>query len=279
MNRALPRWAGDNDKIGGIIITTTLKEIKLAMYGGGVNSTAMLILLTEQGHTMDYVLFADPGGERPDTYEYIKMFSDWLVAHNQPAVTVIKPLLPKQVFDKTLEGECLRLKTLPGLAFGRRSCSVKWKVKPVDRFIRNNISTNGQKITKYIAFDADETQRVCRARKLSAQGYDVVFPLHDAQEITRGKCIDIIAHAGLSVPPKSSCFLCPARTKDEILDVAIKYPDLIERAINLEINAFKRQQKIKGLGRRFSWEQYLKKEVNLKNNYPYPEILCECIDG
>lgn len=50
-------------------------------YGGGVDSTAMLIGLYRSGVVPDLVLFADTGSEKPETYDYVGMFSDWLQRH------------------------------------------------------------------------------------------------------------------------------------------------------------------------------------------------------
>ncbi|MEM3161041.1 MAG: phosphoadenosine phosphosulfate reductase family protein, partial [Nitrososphaera sp.] len=41
-------------------------------YGGGVNSTALMILLVRHKLPIDYVIFADTGSERPETYTYLK---------------------------------------------------------------------------------------------------------------------------------------------------------------------------------------------------------------
>lgn len=39
-------------------------------YGGGTDSTAMLIGLWKNHIPVDLILFADPGGEQPHTYAY-----------------------------------------------------------------------------------------------------------------------------------------------------------------------------------------------------------------
>ena len=40
-------------------------------YGGGTDSTAMLIGLWKNHIPVDLILFADPGGEQPHTYAYL----------------------------------------------------------------------------------------------------------------------------------------------------------------------------------------------------------------
>ena len=43
--------------------------MNVVAYGGGTNSTAMLVGMYEKGIPVDLILFADPGGEQPYTYE------------------------------------------------------------------------------------------------------------------------------------------------------------------------------------------------------------------
>ena len=54
-------------------------------YGGGTNSTAMLIGMVERSEPVDLILFADTGGERPGTYAYVDLFSGWLRERGYPA--------------------------------------------------------------------------------------------------------------------------------------------------------------------------------------------------
>ena len=40
----------------------------LLSFGGGINSTALLLEWVEQGKPLDLVIFADTGSEMPETY-------------------------------------------------------------------------------------------------------------------------------------------------------------------------------------------------------------------
>jgi 3'-phosphoadenosine 5'-phosphosulfate sulfotransferase (PAPS reductase)/FAD synthetase len=57
-------------------------------YGGGRNSTAMLIGMWSRALIPDLILFADTGGELPETYAYIELFSKWLVDKGMPPVSL-----------------------------------------------------------------------------------------------------------------------------------------------------------------------------------------------
>ena len=85
--------------------------MNVVAYGGGADSTAMLIECYNRGIQIDLILFADTGGEKPHTYEYIKTFNEWLKSHDMPEVTTVKP-------TKSLESDCLERNSLPSLAFG-----------------------------------------------------------------------------------------------------------------------------------------------------------------
>lgn len=91
-------------------------------YGAGTNSTAMLIEMVKHGERADLITFADTGGERPETYAYLTMFSAWLVSKDYPAITTVK----KGGRTETLEENCHRMKMLPSVAYGFKSCSQKY---------------------------------------------------------------------------------------------------------------------------------------------------------
>ena len=53
-----------------------LKGRKIAVaYGGGSNSTALLLRFHELGIVPNLILFADTGGERPDVYKGIEQLN------------------------------------------------------------------------------------------------------------------------------------------------------------------------------------------------------------
>jgi len=58
--------------------------MNLVCYGGGINSTALLVECWKRGVIVDLILFADTGGEKPHTYKYIEIFNDWLKSRSVP---------------------------------------------------------------------------------------------------------------------------------------------------------------------------------------------------
>ena len=112
---------------------------------------------------MDLILFADTGGELPETYAYLPVMDQWLTAHGMPGITVVE-YRDKNGGRLTLEQECLRSGTLPALAYGYKKCSLKHKIAPQDKFCNNyppcrEVWDRGEKVVKFIGYDAGEERR------------------------------------------------------------------------------------------------------------------------
>ena len=225
----------------------------IVSYGAGTNSTAMLVGLLEHNERPDFILFADTGGERPETYRHIKVVNDWCQFVGFPLIVTVRE-------KETLEENCLRRKALPGIAYGFKSCSEHYKARPQKRWLKEQ----GIKGQFLVGIDAGESHR--------AKLEDVRYPLIE-WDWGREECIEAIERSGLPQPGKSACFFCPSTKKPEILKIKSDHPDLFERALRLEANA--ELTSVKGLGRRFAWRDLTEKlQVEI-----VPEISCMCFDG
>lgn len=250
---------------------------KAASFGGGVNSTAMLLGIYESHPELrpDLVMFADTGGEKPETYTHVAEFSEWLTKHDFPAITIVR----EERF--TLEQECLDKHTLPSIVIGMRSCSDKFKIRPQNRYVSEwqpaiDAWANGERVTKLVGFDAGEPWR---AKDYSDKKYEVRFPLIE-WGWDREQCVAAIKRHGLSVPPKSSCFFCPEMRESEILDLKEANPELFSRALAMEKNN-SQLVTIKGLARNHSWEQIANYDEAQMSLLPKrgERIPCVCFDG
>ncbi len=107
--------------------------------------------------------------------------------------------------------------------------------------------------------------------------YRLEYPLIE-HGIYQHHCIALIQSAGLPVPAKSACFFCPNAKPSEIVALKENHPELYARSIAIEQAGLTSARKIKGLGRRFAWEEIdkltpleaLAQEAALKS--------CKCID-
>lgn len=228
-------------------------------YGLGVDSTAMLVEFAHRGIRPDLILFADTAGEKSETYAYLPIIQQFLKGVGFPPVITVR-YQPKWAVYDTLEGQCLHTGTLPSLAYGGKTCSVKYKKTPQDKFVRNwppaqRCWERGQKVVKAIGYDAGPADSRRHRYEEDAE-YRYWYPLVSLN-YDREMCKRIIAKAGLPVPMKSACWFCPASKKHEIVWLQENHPDLMERALTIEHNAQAKLTSVKGLGRSFSWELYL----------------------
>lgn len=250
--------------------------------GVGINSTALLVEMVKREIRPDVITFADTGGERPSTYEYLAMFSGWLVSKGFPEIVTVKKVT-RDGDVLTLEQNCLNEKMLPSIAYGFKSCSLKYKVAPQDKFMNSNelaksTWANGEKVIKFIGYDADEERR---AKIKSDDKYEYRYPLIE-WEMGRDECVISILSVGLPLPGKSACFFCPSSKPKEIRQLKREYPELLNRAIAMEENAFENLSSVKGLGRNWSW-----KEMNDFEGRQFEfdllrcdlETPCGCYDG
>jgi 3'-phosphoadenosine 5'-phosphosulfate sulfotransferase (PAPS reductase)/FAD synthetase len=190
-------------------------------YGGGTNSTALLILMKRRGQRPSLIMFADTGNEKPETYEHLEVMQGWCLSNDFPQITVVRNTLPQGVKDGSLYGEVYRLGTMPSKVFGVSGCSMKWKVEPQRKFQREWMRANGLGIVRhYVGYDAGEAHRIAKASRYEAPSYEVIeYPLVDA-DWGRDECVDAIDAEGLPRPGKSACFMCPSSRKPEVIWLA-----------------------------------------------------------
>ena len=228
-------------------------------YGAGTNSTAMLVGLCERGERPDLILFADTGGERPETYRHLDTVSGWCERVGFPMIVTVREM-------ETLEANCLRRKALPGIAYGIKSCSEHYKGRPQKRWLKEKGITDPW---FWIGIDAGEAYR--------AKYTEIRYPLIE-WDWGRDECVEAITRAGLPQPGKSACFFCPSSKAKEILQLKRQHPALLQRALDMEANADLTM--VRGLGRSFAWFDLVKYDDAQSDMFGFsPEIPCECFDG
>ena len=247
----------------------------------------MLIGMHQRGIPVDLILFSDTGGEQPHTYEYLPVMNGWLKAHGMPEITTVA-YTDRNGDRLTLEQECLRSDTLPAIAYGYKKCSLKYKIGTQDKFCNNHPPcqeawARGEKIVKYIGFDAGEEQRRDHAYVYDIQDkkYRKEYALIDWGWY-REDCIAAIEQEGLPLPGKSSCFFCPSMKRHEIRTLYHKHRDLFDRTLAIEDNAMPNLTSVKGLGRNWSWRDFVEADKNqtaMCALFPENDMPCGCYDG
>ena len=187
--------------------------------GGGVNSTALLIVLKKKDVDFESV-FVDLGAEDPRTYENI----DSLKKEGHK-ITILKPSVKggDKVFDNIYD-YYFHQKLVPFIKY--RSCTDKFKVQTLNRYYERPCKI-------FIGIDYGEKHR---RKEAKIKTHEFNYPLVD-WGINRRKCVEIIKKEGLKVPPKSGCFICPFQSKESWWAMARDNPDLFWRAVELEENS------------------------------------------
>jgi hypothetical protein len=197
-------------------------------YGGGVQSTALVVLAMRERWPIDEIVHVDLlDAESPATREYVARFREWLQREYRRDITVI---------ERDLYGDML---ARPGFTpvpwHGRREkfmlkrqCTREYKVQPLQRYLYDRYP--GERIGLMLGISVDEYHRM---RDSSAARIEHVYPLVD-RRLTRRQCREIVERAGLAVPWKSSCWFCPYRSSVSQWALVRRYPDLVGMAWELE---------------------------------------------
>lgn len=230
----------------------------LAAWGAGVDSTAMLVELVECGEPVDQVLFADVGAEKRETLAFVPVFRAWLAERGVPSAIV--RYSPKNFKNwpayRTLTENLLTNGTLPGIAFGRGTCSQKWKAAPQHAWARAwppaiAAWAAGRRVVKLIGYDASpaDDRRYRAVQNLDDPLYEHRYPLRE-WGWRRDDCARRISAAGLPVPPKSACFYCTAARPAEVRGLPRAQ---LRQIVLIEARAKPRLRNVEGL-----WRQTVK---------------------
>lgn len=221
-------------------------SITVISYGGGVQSTAMVVLAAtgRLGYDVDAALFANVGddSEHPATLDYVRNVAiPWaaergLTIHElhktrrdgTPAPGLWQHVMGHE--DRGTLREPIPIRGMNGAPLSR-SCTSDWKIKVVGKWLKAHGASAADPATVCIGISTDE---VIRASNKRVEPYESpVYPLITLG-MDRAACQVVIADAGLPVPPKSSCFFCPFHRPQMWSEMRRDEPELFERAAHLE---------------------------------------------
>ncbi|MFJ6212175.1 phosphoadenosine phosphosulfate reductase [Streptomyces sp. NPDC092296] len=210
-------------------------------FGGGVQSTAALVLAATGRIDFRLFLFANVGfdSENPATLEYIERYArPYAEAHGIELVELDRVMV-RSGERRTLLGELTRegsksLKIpvrMSNGAPGTRSCTADYKIQVIARELKRRGATDQAPATVGIGISVDEIHRANRRRCEPHER--IAYPLLDLG-IRRTDCTRIIRDAGLPVPPKSSCWFCPFKRAESWHEMRRSEPELFEKSCQLE---------------------------------------------
>jgi hypothetical protein len=208
--------------------------VTVISYGGGVQSTALVVLAMRERCPIDEIVHVDlVDAESPATREYVRCFREWLQREYGRDIVVIERNMYRDMLDNPLftpvpwHGKRERFML-------SRQCTRQYKVQPLTRYLYDRYPAG--RIGLMLGISVDEYHRM---RDSSAARIDHVYPLVD-RRLTRWQCREIVERAGLAVPWKSSCWFCPYRSSASQWALVRRYPylramaDALEDRINAE---------------------------------------------
>jgi len=211
-----------------------MSKLTILSMGWGVQSW-VLAAMAALGDVppIDFAIHSDTTWERSLTYDFAQQWTPWLKERGVRVVTVndseqaakvgtAKTDIPAfsrdestSIVDKfggvggnahtTFEGNHGQL---------RRQCTSRWKIKPMRRFISQELDRRGLKkkpgvVTQWLGITVDEVQR--------ARDSDVKYIKHDFpllnKKMNRMDCLAWLDKNGLPSPGKSACVFCPYQNR------------------------------------------------------------------
>lgn len=204
--------------------------MRVFSFGGGVQSTAVLVLAAQGKVQYDAFLFANVGedSENPDTLAYVAQHArPYAERHRIRFEELRKP-------GETLLGWVYRSERsiripmrMANGAPGHRTCTEVFKINIIDRWIKKH---GAGPHTVGLGISTDELQR---ARTSRDEWKTLEYPLLDLR-LSRSDCARLIADAGLPLPPKSSCYFCPFKSNRQWVQLRHDKPALFGEAVKLE---------------------------------------------
>lgn len=254
-------------------------QVLAVSYGGGTNSTAMLCGFKELGIVPKLITFADTGAEMPHTYAHVEFMG--LKVREWWGMEIITVHAKKSIVE-----HCEQTGMLPSLAYGRRSCSQKFKHEPMEKHIKQWAKENKvSELVKAIGYDADEGYRLSGkpSEKILCKGLreSYWYPLVEWQW-RREDCLKHICKHGIQQPGKSACFFCPASKRSEVVLLSKNHPELLSKALSIEGKAQLRHKTKVGLGGIGNlWSDWLAMDdaqMKMILDIEPHEIPCGCLD-
>jgi hypothetical protein len=248
--------------------------VRAFSFGGGVQSHAVLALqaMGQLLEPYDVFLFSNVGhdSENPDTLAYLNEYTiPFCEEFGIPFVELRRNIRGRG--ETTLVEEIFyqqRSIIIPAYfgqgGFGNRNCTTDFKVRVIDRYIRDAGYTHGI-VGLGISTDEFTRARSTNWHHYEGQDYEAdpdlpqqttfegmeaepeaeksrrnigfwkqrEYPLLNMR-VDRAACTGIIQQAGLPVPPKSSCFFCPFTRPQEWITLKEQHPALFEKAVEIE---------------------------------------------
>ena len=221
--------------------------LRTISYGGGVQSTALVILAATRdpdfeavmGDRVATALFANVGddSEHPATLEFVRqVVQPWAAERDVQVHELVRRRRNGDV--ETLWGRLMRESRSVDIpvrmangAPGRRSCTADFKIKVVGKWLKHHGASPDAPARVAIGISTDEFQRVGNKR---VEPHELpVYPLIELGW-DRSRCQALIVETFGRPAPKSSCFFCPFHRPAVWAEMRRDEPELFWQSVELE---------------------------------------------
>jgi hypothetical protein len=180
--------------------------VRVLSLGAGVQSSTLLLMACEGEEQIDAAIFADTGWEPKGVYQWLDVLRTRaevagiafyvVAAGNLRADELRRPytVMPLRMLSESGESGMLR-----------RQCTERYKIRPINRKLRDLGATRQQPVELAIGISLDEYHRMKPHRSSLARA---VWPLIE-RRMTRADCVAWLAERGVAEPEKSACIGCP----------------------------------------------------------------------
>lgn len=222
------------------------KHIHVLSYGGGTQSTAMLIMALEgeiNGVIPDYIIFSDTSWEPPSIYEWTEKVNNYIKEkYNREIIYTNGGNIRTDLVNAVKTGS--RVASLPFFTLDdkgnkgmvMRQCTGDYKIMPVKKKVRELLGYEPrQKVREVVhmwkGISTDEIQRV---KPIADKWIEAEHPLVEVIDVDRSACIAYVERTGLGTPAKSSCIGCPFHDDQTWLDLKRNDPKSFEDACYID---------------------------------------------
>jgi PP-loop superfamily ATP-utilizing enzyme len=227
-------------------------SLRVISYGGGVQSTALLVLAAQGVIDYQHALFSNVGddSEHPATLDYVRNIAiPWAKEHGIEVHELRKtkrdgtqPTLYQQLVDTRTRSIGIPVR-MPNGAPGSRRCTSDYKITVVDKWMKQHGASKTDPGHVAIGISTDEMQRM---NNRPVDPWKIIdYPLIDLR-LDRARCKRVIESAGLPIPHKSSCYFCPYHRPQVWAEMRRDEPELFFKAAELEKIITKRAVEIAG---------------------------------
>jgi len=210
------------------------KDIYVASWSGGKDSTYMIDELLKRNEKLDEIVFCDTGHEFPIMYEYIeKVKKYWEAKYHDVKITLLNYGKGKEIWDKFAEtpftkGQFKGKKRGFPFHMGMSWCTRELKVYPFNRHIKDKYHNSN--VYVYVGIAYNEPKRI--------KANNEIYPLFD-WKITEDYIAKEMVKRGLHNPlyntfHRTGCFNCPKQSLTSLYKIYKIYPEQWEYIVETQ---------------------------------------------